>query len=147
MTITFTYQEISKKQAKNPFCRITTETQEKRLHLELRRRLFWLTQLGSSPDSFDQEFYSAFAVTCDSTLFGRSPEYDNHANTGLAVLSGAVEKLYSGDLSTKQIKYIMPLLRAMNEYYPKLWQPLEFHRQDLSANPGQFSQLFDAAVS
>lgn len=139
----FPYTPEVKKQAKNPFAKMTEAT-KRRCHLELRKRLFWLAQLGSSLDKQDKEFYHAFAKDADS-MFGRAPEYDNATNTGMAVLAGAVEKLYAGDLSIKQIKYITPVLDAMNAYYPKLWDKIVFVEQE-HEEPAEttFENLFDA---
>jgi len=125
MTTKFTYTPEIKKQAKNPFAKMTPATKN-RCQLELRKRLLWLSQLGSSRDTDDQAFYQAFVLETSREHFGRAPEYNNADNTGLAVLSGAVEKLYEGDLSMKQIRYITPVLDTMAQCYPKLWDTIVF---------------------
>lgn len=137
----FTYKPKIKKQANNPFLEMP-EASQNRLHAELRKRLLWLCQLSSSSDARDQEFYAAFTQQRDHALFGRSPEYQNAANTGISVLAGAVEKLYAGDLSMKQLKYITPLLQAMSTYYPKQWEQIDFvpHQETAST----FLDHFDA---
>lgn len=142
MTITITYTPEIKKQAKNPFAKMTTATGN-RCHGEIRKRLLWLAQLSSSQDSDDQRFYSAM-TQADRDLFGRAPEYNNSANTGLAVLAGAVEKMYQGDLSMKQIKYITPVLDLMSECYPKLWERIQFVssvKEEVETTP--FESLFE----
>lgn len=137
------YTPEAKKQAKNPFAKMTATTKA-RCHLELRKRLLWLCQLSSSQDAGDRAFFDAFANEAERTLFGRAPEYNNAANTGIAVLSGAVEKLYAGDLSMKQIKYITPLLDAMHQHYPKIWDKIQFESTVETVNEAStpFEALF-----
>lgn len=144
MTTKFTYTPEIKKQAKNPFAKMTPATKN-RCQLELRKRLLWLTQLGSSRDSDDQAFYRAFVLETSREHFGRAPEYNNADNTGLAVLSGAVEKLYEGDLSMKQIRYITPVLDTMAQCYPKLWDTIVFESSVASSEEpvSQFGALFE----
>lgn len=143
MTSTFTYRPEVKKQAKNPFA-IMTEATHSRCHQQLRKRLIWLAQLGSSQDPQDQLFYRTLTQEADS-IFGRSPEYNNGLNTGMAVLAGAVEKMYEGDLSMKQIKYITPVLELMAVHYPKLWEKIVFENTlESPEQASQFETLFDA---
>jgi hypothetical protein len=143
MTITIAYTPEVKKQAKNPFARMTPVTGN-RCHGLIRKRLLWLAQLSSSQNSDDVRFYSAM-TQADRELFGRAPEYDNKPNTGLAVLAGAVEKMYSGDLSMKQIKYITPVLDLMAECYPTLWEKITFvsTHQDTHEITTPFESLFE----
>lgn len=143
MTMTFTYTAQVKKQAKNPFAKMTVTTKN-RLHNELRKRLLWLVQLSSSDHAPDRQFFKAM-ITADRELFGRAPEYNNAFNTGMAVLGGAVEKLYAGDLSIKQIRYITPVLDLMANCYPKLWEKIQFEDSAVEDNEEttQFESLFD----
>lgn len=136
------FQTIVQQQNSNPFLRMTKSTHD-RLLLALRARLLFLAQLGSSQRIDDQQIYSALATTADRRLFGRSPRYDNRANTGLAVLAGAVEKMYHGDLSLKQLKYIMPVLTILHEYYPDEFDAITFHEVTDDQQSSQFTELFD----
>jgi hypothetical protein len=121
----YNYTPVVKTQKNNPFWKLNSRDKAS-LEKELLDRLLWINQLGASADSKDQEFYATIALTKSREFFGSAPHYGNQANTGLAALAGAVDKLRRGDLSQKQFNNIQPVLDALHKGYPHHWSAVEF---------------------
>ena len=132
----YTYTTVVKNQKNNPF---TRQDRHQQLQNDLSRRLGWLVQLQQTPGTAAQEFWEA--MTTPHKMFGRSSLHQK-PNTGLSALGGACEKLAHGDLSLKQLNNIMPVLKAMSEYWPELWSEIEFQDQT-EPEPQPTKALFD----
>jgi hypothetical protein len=115
------YYKDYKTQKNNAFCKMAAGHAV--LLQQLTRRLAWIGQLSQSRNQLDQDTWAKFNTPLN--IFGRSSK-NLCANTALNALSGAVEKLLVGDLSEKQIDNIVPVLTLLNQYYPDLWENIEF---------------------
>jgi hypothetical protein len=125
----YEYTPIEKNQKDNPFFKMRSRDKE-HLKKELEDRLLWLCQLGSSKDQTDKQVYSLVFNIADKKEFGSAPKHNNAANTGAAALAGAIEKLRVGDLSQKQVNYIMPILEVCHKVYPQQWSMIEFKEKN-----------------
>tara|TARA_R110000868_G_scaffold123968_3_gene327945 strand:- start:3690 stop:4127 length:438 start_codon:yes stop_codon:yes gene_type:complete len=121
----YNYTPIVKNQKDNPFWKLNTRDKVS-LQKELLDRLLWLNQLGSSKQDLDVKFYHTMVNVKSREFFGSAPNYGNQANTGVAALAGAIDKLTRGDLSQKQFSHMDPLLKAMHNQYPRQWSSIEF---------------------
>lgn len=139
----YKYTPIEKDQKGNPFCKMTTQDHNL-LQIQLTEILHFLCQLGSSTDTKDRQFYEIIVDERSAKAFGKSGEYSWAANTALAALSGAVQKLSRGDLSMKQLENIRGVLDAVHKVYPKKFSRVEFESVAETEILTDFERLFDA---
>lgn len=115
------YIKEYKNQKDNAFCKIGK--QQPRLLEELIKRLTFVCEASQSRDPDLQGLWQTF--TEPDKIFGRS-QRNQHTNSGLSALSGAVAKLQVGDLSEKQIKNIQPVCVILNKMFPEHFEEIIF---------------------
>jgi len=135
------YRKKVARQENNPFCVFEKDDHHFVLR-QLTERLAWINQLGVSKDPHDQEVFDTLTNTKDRTLFGVSPHYGNVPNTAVASLGGAVEKMFKGDLSQKQMERAETVCRVLNQQYPDRWGKLEFEELKPTPREETFNRMF-----
>jgi len=142
MTVrTFKYEIKIRNQKQNPFLDMGKAKWD--YQKELIQRQCFIHQLQTSRDQHDLDVYNALVETQDS-MFGRSLRHQ-HTNTGASALAGAIEKIYDGDVSLKQVRNIQPVLAVLAKEYPDLWSEIAYKdiAQSDSESETSFDQLFE----
>jgi len=141
MTVkTFKYEIKTRNQKANPFLDMGKAKWD--YQKELIQRQCFIHQLQTSRDQHDQDVYNALVEIRDA-MFGRSLRHQQ-SNTGASALAGAIEKIYDGDISLKQVRNIQPVLVVLAREYPDLWSEIAY--KDISeqtASDTSFDQLFE----
>jgi len=138
---TFKYEIKTRNQKANPFLDMGKAKWD--YQKELIQRQCFIHQLQTSRDPHDLDVYNALVETPDA-IFGRSLRHQ-HTNTGASALAGAIEKIYDGDVSLKQVRNIEPVLAVLAKEYPDRWSTIQYQdiTDKLSETKTSFEQLFE----
>lgn len=116
-----TYTRVHPSRSAVEFCRFSDVAQN-RLRVRLDQQIFLVSESSVDPHS---ELWT-IAQTANAETWGRSRL--RRANTMLAVLAGAREKITRGDLSVRQLAHVQNIDRVFAEL--NIMEPVEY--QDIT---------------